>query len=212
MAVEQAQPTAGWHDFYLMLGGAAAALIGLLFVGLSLHLRAVIARPELRALARQAFSSFLAILTISAFALIPGQGLPALGAELLLLGGFCCALLLPRLRVVLARRRAPDFADDATRFVTAAIANAGLLVISGAIWAGQGDALYWLVGVVLTLLVTAAHNAWNLLVEVGEEPAPLPTPAAGAQGFNRAGRRRRQRCRRQSGAELPRTSCSPRPA
>jgi hypothetical protein len=25
-----------WHDFYLTLGGAAAALVGLLFVGLSL--------------------------------------------------------------------------------------------------------------------------------------------------------------------------------
>ena len=30
-----------WHDFYVMSGGAAAALAGLLFVAMSLHARTV---------------------------------------------------------------------------------------------------------------------------------------------------------------------------
>jgi len=38
----------GWHDFYLLAGTAAATLVGLLFVGLSLHLRIVIASSEVR--------------------------------------------------------------------------------------------------------------------------------------------------------------------
>ena len=33
----------GWHDFYILAGTAAATLVGLLFVGLSLHLRIVVA-------------------------------------------------------------------------------------------------------------------------------------------------------------------------
>jgi hypothetical protein len=32
-----AQTIAEWHDFYLMLGTAAATLVGLLFVGLTLN-------------------------------------------------------------------------------------------------------------------------------------------------------------------------------
>ncbi len=42
----------GWHDFYILAGTAAATLVGLLFVGLSLHLRVVIASSEVRSLAR----------------------------------------------------------------------------------------------------------------------------------------------------------------
>lgn len=36
---------AAWHDFFVMLGGAAAALTGLVFVALSLHLDRVVADP-----------------------------------------------------------------------------------------------------------------------------------------------------------------------
>ena len=33
---------AGWHDFFILAGMASATLVGLLFVGLSLHLRIVV--------------------------------------------------------------------------------------------------------------------------------------------------------------------------
>jgi hypothetical protein len=42
----------GWHDFYLLAGTASATLVGLLFVGLSLHLRIVVTSSEVRSLAR----------------------------------------------------------------------------------------------------------------------------------------------------------------
>src|SRR6266478_2927898 len=38
-----AHDTAGWQNFYVMVGGAAAALTGLLFVAMSLHSKAIIA-------------------------------------------------------------------------------------------------------------------------------------------------------------------------
>jgi modulator of FtsH protease len=40
-----AYDAAGWQNFYVMVGGAAAALTGLLFVAMSLHSKAIIADP-----------------------------------------------------------------------------------------------------------------------------------------------------------------------
>ena len=37
---------ADWHDFFVMTGGAAAALAGLLFLAMSLHAREIIANPS----------------------------------------------------------------------------------------------------------------------------------------------------------------------
>jgi hypothetical protein len=59
-----------WHDFYLVSGTAAATLVGLLFVGLSLHLRAVLTRPDVRSLARITLSNFALVLFVSLFMVI----------------------------------------------------------------------------------------------------------------------------------------------
>jgi len=48
-----------WHDFYVTMGTAAASLIGLLFVALSLNLDSVAGDPrdDLRAFAEQAITA-----------------------------------------------------------------------------------------------------------------------------------------------------------
>jgi hypothetical protein len=60
-----------WRDFYIVSGTAAATLVGLLFVGLSLHLRAVLSRSEVRGLARVTLANFGLLLFVSLFMLIP---------------------------------------------------------------------------------------------------------------------------------------------
>ena len=60
-----------WHDFYVLAGTAAATLVGLLFVGLSLHLRIVVASSEVRSLARVTLANFGAVLFVALFMVIP---------------------------------------------------------------------------------------------------------------------------------------------
>ena len=63
-----------WHDFYLAVGSASAALLGLLFVGVSINLASVVAaeRVDLRTRANLAFSNLLYLLGLSLIVLIPG--------------------------------------------------------------------------------------------------------------------------------------------
>src|SRR5690349_20362049 len=73
-----------WHDFNVSVVTAAAALLGLLFVALSLHLRALTApsNAELRSIARTVFLGYVVALGMGFLALFP-QDLGAYGIELL---------------------------------------------------------------------------------------------------------------------------------
>jgi len=75
-----------WHDFNVSVVTAAAALLGLLFVALSLHLRALTApsNAELRSIARTVFLGYVVALGMGFLALFP-QDLGAYGIELLIL-------------------------------------------------------------------------------------------------------------------------------
>lgn len=87
-----ADQATAWQTLYATLASSAAALIGLLFVGLSLHLRTIVATPEHTARARETFGGLLSLLVLSILLLIPGQERWALGGKLLA-GGLVLALL-----------------------------------------------------------------------------------------------------------------------
>jgi len=81
-------PVGDWHDFYLGTLSASAALMGLLFVAISLHLRVLAgpAHPVLRAEARTVYLGYLGPLVTSILSLIPDQALRLLGLEMLAYG------------------------------------------------------------------------------------------------------------------------------
>jgi len=79
--------TAGdWAAFYTAQLGAAAALGGIVFVGLSLNLKKILSYAWLPARALLAIMVLMAILIISSFMLMPGQSLTALGIEIAAVG------------------------------------------------------------------------------------------------------------------------------
>jgi len=75
-----------WHDFNVALVTAAAGLLGLLFVALSIHIRTLSAarNAELRSVARTVFLGYVVSLTFGFLALMP-QTLSAFGVELVFL-------------------------------------------------------------------------------------------------------------------------------
>ena len=78
-----------WRDLFVMLGGAAAALVGLLFVVMSLYFNAFRASPDydMGATVHAARNNTYHLLTVlvSAALVLSPQPAPLLGAELVVL-------------------------------------------------------------------------------------------------------------------------------
>ncbi len=72
---------AAWQNFYIMTGGAADALTGLVFVAMSLHAKTIMGNPFYRSRAISTLMSLTTQLLLAAAVLVPGQSLTALGVE-----------------------------------------------------------------------------------------------------------------------------------
>ena len=165
-----------WHDFYLATASASAALLGLLFVGVSINLSTITAaeRLDLRTRANLAFSNLLYLLGLSLIVLIPGVDAGSLAISFT----FVATLGLLRLvrRVVglvrtnggLWRQR-----DTLRRLAWTFVADLLLLYIAASL-ASSGDAR-WLLALTIVdfvLLIGAADVSWDLLVRESEEARP----------------------------------------
>jgi hypothetical protein len=169
-----AQAVEGWHDFYLMIGTAAATLVGLLFVGLALNADVITHKgnADLRLLAAQTFTNFLCVLMFAVVFLIPDQGPLGLGLPLLGIDGF--GLYITVHRFVEARRNRPRTwgrGSLARRFVMPALCFVTLMAIVISVLLGKTGGLNWLVPVMILLIVNASLNAWDLLLRLRELPA-----------------------------------------
>jgi hypothetical protein len=162
------------RDFYILAGTAAATLVGLLFVGLSLHLRVVIAASEVRSLARVTLANFGAVLFVSMFMVITEDQSTAAWQ---LIGSGIVSLAISTPSLVTAARTGPgnlqmmrrDRARLLLRFGLSsvsylAIIAAGILLLSARTSAFPTV----LVVAIVVLLVVSLRNTWDLLVTVGE--------------------------------------------
>ena len=76
----------GWDTFAVVIGGAAGALIGALFVSVSIRIDIISASPDFRNRGAATLSLFGAVLLVAILLVVPDQKAWELGAELLVLG------------------------------------------------------------------------------------------------------------------------------
>lgn len=153
-----------WETMFEMVALAAVTLTGLLFVGLSINLRSIVATPAHFARAREALITQLVLLIIAIFVLIPGQGRVALGIELVVLSIVVLAvsvrLQLGTLQHLPAHRRR----SWGKRLIVPNSATVGIaLAGTGMVTRGLGG-LLWLVPTILICLLWSTYNAWSLMI------------------------------------------------
>src|SRR5260221_12356047 len=70
-------PVSQWHDYFMTVGGGAAALTGLVFVAMTLHLDEIINNPVHRHRARSILAGLTAVFIPCALVLMGGQSAQA---------------------------------------------------------------------------------------------------------------------------------------
>jgi hypothetical protein len=157
-----------WRDFYIVAGTAAATLVGLLFVGLSLHLRTVVERTDVRSLARITLANFGLVLFVSLF-LVIRQPSAAATSQVIGAGVVSLAVTTPSLvAAVRSRTRTLRPYQLILRFGLSGLAY--VAVVFAGILLGSGNtnaALGWLWPITVVLLFVSLRNSWDLLVSVG---------------------------------------------
>jgi hypothetical protein len=154
-----------WHDFNVALVTAAAGLLGLLFVALSIHIRALTDQrnAELRSVARSIFLGYVVSLGFGFLALMP-QTLSALGLELLALD---VAASIPFTLAARSGLRATGVGFDRRVTVVQFVAGFGLfaLAIAGSIGVaiGETSALYVVAVIAIVALLWGVFNTWELI-------------------------------------------------
>jgi hypothetical protein len=155
-----------WDSFYVIIGSAAGALIGLQFVVLTL----IAERPPVDPLANSAFSTptivhFSAVLLLSAVlrapwhSLVPIALLWALGA----LAGIIYTLIVTR-RVKRQTAYQPGVEDWTFHVALPLASYVALGVLALFAEAHERVTLFGLAAVALALLFVGIHNAWDAVV------------------------------------------------
>ncbi len=157
-----------WDTFAQITGTAAAALIGLLFVAVSIRIASIARSQELRNRAAQTLSLFGTVLITSVLIAIPGQAYRTLGAELVVLAVITGVGL-----DLLDRRAKSDRSNQAIAPVLEAVApntiTSLLLLAAGVVLVlGVHAGLYVLVGPVLVALVGGIVSTWLFLTKITE--------------------------------------------
>src|SRR3954453_9502861 len=148
---------AEWHDFFVMVGGAAAALTGLVFVALSLNLNLLLTDAMHRARSIGTLTNFSAVFLISAFALMGDQTHVSVAIVWLLVAmgaGFVYVRPWP------TTHRASPSRLNSVRFTTGTMLYAGEIVGSVLLLSGIEAGLYVAASAMTLLAVYSVTGAW----------------------------------------------------
>lgn len=166
-----AYSTAGWHSFFVMLGGAGASLAGLMFIALSIHLAQLERSLVLRTRARYLIAGFVIIPIASGFILMP-QPLWVLGTELMVVAsGYGLYSLVSLLR---ATRREPfrPTPDLIGRWVGMAVVIVLAIASGVSLISLSGGGIYLIASSLLLALGLEVLSAWSLLAGISEPRSP----------------------------------------
>jgi hypothetical protein len=155
----------GWHEFYGLLGTAAATLVALMFVAASV---AVGLLTSDRSIGTRVYMSpiimhYASVLFVSLITLVPGLGDTALGFIIGASGlvGFAYSVVIT---VRLFRDSKSEFVDRFAYGAWPFVAYAGIVVAGALITDRYKWAPDILAGALLLLLLVNVRNAWDLTV------------------------------------------------
>jgi hypothetical protein len=155
-----------WQNFFIAQVGASAALLGLLFVSVSINLSRILSLSTLADRAFGALMVLLVVLIISSLQLVPGQPIWAIGAEILVVGLAAWATI-ARIDRGVIRSANSEYRARALALIAINQTALILFVASGVATIVSGKiGLYLLVPAIVASFIKAALDAWVLMIEI----------------------------------------------
>ena len=156
----------GWDTFAVIIGGAAGALIGLLFVSVSIRIDVISASPDFRNRGAATLSLFLSVLLVAILLVVPGQKAWELGVELLLLAGGLGGALWWLNRRAVAHPSAQSISRILATVSPDTITTSLLFVAGALLVAGVDDGVYVLIPAVIAAITGGVASAWLFLTRI----------------------------------------------
>jgi hypothetical protein len=160
-----------WNQFYEMIGGAAATLLGLLFVSVSLNAETILGseHKHSKRLAEQAFQNYLTVLIVSLLVVMPGITSVSMGYTLLSV----CAIwsVWAIVRMIQAARHMPEGESrigPLRRYISTLVGFGMLIYSAYLMMTGSHDYTGYTAAGVMLLIISATVVSWELLIKLAE--------------------------------------------
>jgi hypothetical protein len=156
----------GWDTFAVIAGGAAGALVGLLFVSVSIRIEVISTSPDFRNRGAATLCLFMTVLLVAMLLAVPGQAAWGLGAELVALAGALGGALWWLNRRAVAQPSAQPVSRllavvSPDTITTVLLAVAGVLLL-----AGVDDGVYVVIPATIGAITGGVASAWLFLVRI----------------------------------------------
>ncbi len=160
-----------WSQFYATIAAASAALLGLLFVAVSINAPAALGANAIssRRLTEQAFQNYLAVMMVSLLALFPDMSVNSFGRVTLYATAVWSAWVVIRFFQTITQRL--DWRSRIRalrRHISSLIGFAMLLVSALRMALNRGESFDWFAAAVLVLLFSATTVSWELLRQLAD--------------------------------------------
>ncbi len=154
-----------WRDFFVMVGGGAAALTGLVFVAMTLNLASITRDATHRYRAIGTLAGFTAIFMICALALMGGQDHRAVGIEWLVVAAIA-AVIYVNGYVQALRSGGSSAGLGIVRLVSGTACYVAEIAGAIVLAAGQVAGLYIASVAMVAFIAFSISGAWLLIVGV----------------------------------------------
>jgi hypothetical protein len=159
-----------WDNFFVMVGGGAAALAGLIFVAMSINHEIIIRNQTHRNRAINMLTGFTAIFMASGLALIGNQCLGVLGLEWLVLWLIATVIFI-RGYVIAIRSGMSSIGLKAPRLVGGTICYLAEVISAAFLILGYSSGLYIAAIAIIALFAFLISGAWLLMIGIYEDRA-----------------------------------------
>jgi hypothetical protein len=167
-----------WTAFYTVIGGASAALLGLLFIAISVNAAATMGpgQENSRLRAEQAFQNYLVVLMVALLSLFPEISIATFGRVSLMVTAVWIAWVFVRLWQMIASPGSLVTRWIVLRGHVSTLIGFGMLIVAALRMAlGGQDERDWFAAATIVLLFSAITVSWDFLIGIARTEARSKT-------------------------------------